>query len=95
MDPTCRQRTVHSGRGSLMESSAELRHFHWPPKSSDMSIIEHISDAWQRSIQKRSPPPLTPTDLCKALEDSWCQLPPALLQTIIKSIPCSVTSACR
>ncbi|GFX32042.1 hypothetical protein TNCV_4098921 [Trichonephila clavipes] len=41
------------------------------------------------SVTKRSPPPLTPTDLWTALQDSWCQLPPALLQTLIK-YPCHV-----
>ncbi|GFX58705.1 transposable element tcb2 transposase [Trichonephila clavipes] len=39
-----------------------------------------------RAVQKRSPPPLTPTDLWTLLQDSWCQLPPALLQTLIESM---------
>ncbi|GFV17084.1 transposable element tcb2 transposase [Trichonephila clavipes] len=58
----------------LQEHSSEFRHFHWPPKSPDMNIIECIRDALQRALQKKSSPPLTPTDLCPAL-------PPALLQT--------------
>ncbi|GFW59216.1 transposable element tcb2 transposase [Trichonephila clavipes] len=52
-----------------------------------MKIIEHTWDSLQRAIQKRSPPPLTLTDLLTALQDSWCQLPPALLQTLIESMP--------
>ncbi|GFX59534.1 transposable element tcb2 transposase [Trichonephila clavipes] len=55
-----------------------------------MNIMEHISNALQRAVQKRSPPPLTPTDLLTALQDSWCQLPPALLQTLIEFMPCRV-----
>ncbi|GFX57302.1 SCAN domain-containing protein 3 [Trichonephila clavipes] len=70
----------------LQEPSSELRHFHWPPKSSDMNIIQYIWDVLQRAVQKRSPTPLTPTDLWTALQDSCFQLPPALLQTLIKSM---------
>ncbi|GFS90864.1 transposable element Tcb2 transposase [Trichonephila clavipes] len=47
----------------LQEHSFEFRHFHWPPKSLDMNIIECIWDALQHALQQRSPPPLTPTDL--------------------------------
>ncbi|GFW39104.1 transposable element Tcb2 transposase [Trichonephila clavipes] len=71
----------------LQEHSFEFRHFRWPPKSSDMNSIAYIWDALKRAVQKRSPPPLTPTDLWTALQDSWCQLPSALLQTLIESMP--------
>ncbi|GFV23496.1 transposable element Tcb2 transposase [Trichonephila clavipes] len=70
----------------LQEHSSEFRHFRWPPKSPNIYIIEYIWDALQRAVQKRSPPPLTPIDLWTALQDSWCHLPPPLLQTI-ESIP--------
>ncbi|GFR22431.1 DDE_3 domain-containing protein [Trichonephila clavata] len=40
-----------------------------------------------RAVQKRSPTPLTPIDLWTALQDSWCQLSPSLLQTLIESMP--------
>ncbi|GFX15470.1 transposable element Tcb2 transposase [Trichonephila clavipes] len=115
MDPTCQQRTVQGGGGSVMvrkqpvratllpmmsivhsdglgefqqgnatphtsriatewlqEHSSEFRHFCWPPKSPDINIIEHISDALQRAVQKRSPHPLSPTNLWTALQESWC-----------------------
>ncbi|GFX07534.1 transposable element tcb2 transposase [Trichonephila clavipes] len=58
--------TPHTSRISRkrpQEPSSEFRHFCWPSKSPDMRIIEHISDALQRAVQKRSPPSLTPTDL--------------------------------
>ncbi|PRD32933.1 UNVERIFIED_CONTAM: Transposable element Tcb2 transposase [Trichonephila clavipes] len=79
----------------LQEPFSELRHFLWPPKSPDRNIIEHILNALQRTVQKRSPSHLTPTDLCTALQDLWCQLPPELLQTIIKSMPRRVTTFLR
>ncbi|GFU57565.1 transposable element tcb2 transposase [Trichonephila clavipes] len=69
------------------EHSSEFRHFLCPPKSTDMKIIEYIWDALQRAVQKSSPLPFTPTDLWTALQDSWCQLPPAVLQTLIESMP--------
>ncbi|GBN37511.1 Transposable element Tcb2 transposase [Araneus ventricosus] len=82
--------TPHTSRIAtewLQEHSSDFRHFRWPPKSSDMNIIEHIWDALQRAVQKRSHHPLTPTDLWTALQDSWCQLPPALLQTSVDCMP--------
>ncbi|GFV90751.1 HTH_Tnp_Tc3_1 domain-containing protein [Trichonephila clavipes] len=54
----------------LQKHPSEFRGFRRPPKSPDINIIEHILDALQRAVQKRSPPPLTPTDLWTALQDS-------------------------
>ncbi|GFX51986.1 transposable element tcb2 transposase [Trichonephila clavipes] len=79
----------------LQVHSSEFRHNRWPPKFSDMNIIEYIWDALQRAVQKRSSSPLTPTDLWTALQDSWCQLPPALLQTLIESMPRRVAGLLR
>ncbi|GFV73413.1 DDE_3 domain-containing protein [Trichonephila clavipes] len=56
----------------FQEPFSEFRHFRWSPKSPDMNIIEHISDTLKRAVQKRFSPPLTPTDLWTALQDSWC-----------------------
>ncbi|GBL93571.1 hypothetical protein AVEN_63703-1 [Araneus ventricosus] len=89
--------TPHTSRIAtewLQEHSSDFRHFRWKPKSPDMNIIEHIWDALQRAVEKRSPPPLTPTDLWTALQDSWCQLPPALLQTLVESMPRRVFHFC-
>ncbi|GFS96339.1 uncharacterized protein TNCV_16851 [Trichonephila clavipes] len=58
--------TPHTSRIAiewLLEHSSEFRHPHWTSNSQDMNIFEYISDALQRIVQKRSPPPLTPTDL--------------------------------
>ncbi|GFX43161.1 transposable element tcb2 transposase [Trichonephila clavipes] len=60
-----------------------------------MNIIECIWSALQRAVQKISPPPLTPTDLWTALHALWCQLPPALLQILIKSMPRRVATLLR
>ncbi|GFV89515.1 transposable element Tcb2 transposase [Trichonephila clavipes] len=81
--------------GDRYEHSSEYRHFRWPPKSPYMKTIEYIWDALQGVVQKRSPPSLTPTDLWTALQDSWCHLPPALLQTLIKSLPGRIETLMR
>ncbi|GFX48214.1 uncharacterized protein TNCV_3931641 [Trichonephila clavipes] len=84
MNPTCQQGTVQAGRGSMMvwsvcswrvmgplirlDTTLISTYFRWPPNSPDMNITEYW-DALQRTVQKRSPPPLTPTDLRAALQD--------------------------
>ncbi|GFW86851.1 transposable element tcb2 transposase [Trichonephila clavipes] len=90
--------TPHTSRSDtecLQEHSSKFRHCRWTPKSPDKSIIEYIWDTLQRAVQKRSTPPLTPTDLWTTLQISWCQLPPALLQTLIESMPRRVAPLLR
>ncbi|GFV05527.1 transposable element tcb2 transposase [Trichonephila clavipes] len=60
-----------------------------------MNNIEYIWDALQRAVQKRSPPPLIPTEFWPSPHDSWCQLPAALLQTSIESMPRRVVTLLR
>ncbi|GBM66565.1 hypothetical protein AVEN_251980-1 [Araneus ventricosus] len=55
----------------LQEHSSDFRHFHWPPKSPEMNIIEDIRDGLVHAVEKRSPPHRTPMDLLTALQDSW------------------------
>ncbi|GFW79057.1 transposable element tcb2 transposase [Trichonephila clavipes] len=56
----------------LQEPSSEFRHFRWPSKSPYRNVTEHLSYALQRAVQKRFPPPIAPTYLWRALQDSWC-----------------------
>ncbi|GBM51198.1 hypothetical protein AVEN_139951-1 [Araneus ventricosus] len=76
----------------LQEHSSDCRHFHCPPKSPDMNVIEPIWVALQCAVQKRSPPPGTPIDLRTALQDSWCVKPPGYLQTLVNTLPRRVAS---
>ncbi|GFY36738.1 transposable element Tcb2 transposase [Trichonephila clavipes] len=51
--------TPHTSRTDtewLQEHSSEFRHFHWPPKSADMNIIEYIWHALKPTVQKRFHP---------------------------------------
>ncbi|GFQ72407.1 hypothetical protein TNCT_211811 [Trichonephila clavata] len=51
-------------------------------------------DVSQLAVQKRSPSPLTPLPPLSwtALQDSWCQLPSVLLQTLIEFMPSRVAA---
>ncbi|GBM00214.1 hypothetical protein AVEN_32575-1 [Araneus ventricosus] len=82
--------TPHASRIAtrwLQEHSSDFRHFHCPPKSTGMNIIEDIWDALLHVTEKRSPPPCTSMDLFTALQDSWCEFPLGYLQTLVESMP--------
>ncbi|GBN49567.1 hypothetical protein AVEN_58714-1 [Araneus ventricosus] len=82
--------TSHASRIAtkwLQEHSSDFRHFHWPPKSPEMNIIEDIRDALIHAVENRSPPPRTPMDLWIVLKDEWRELPPRYLQTLVESMP--------
>ncbi|GBO30565.1 hypothetical protein AVEN_158536-1 [Araneus ventricosus] len=79
----------------LQEHSSVFRHFHWPPKSPEMNIIEDIRDALLHAVENRSPPPRTPMDSWTVLKDEWCELPPRYLQTLVESMPHRVASLLR
>ncbi|GBN67747.1 hypothetical protein AVEN_164438-1 [Araneus ventricosus] len=90
--------TPHESRVAtkwLQEYSSDLRHFHCPPKSPDMSIIEDIRDALLHGIEKRSPPPRTAVDLLTALKDERCELPPRYLQALVEFMPHRFASLLR
>ncbi|GBM33188.1 hypothetical protein AVEN_251606-1 [Araneus ventricosus] len=82
--------TPHASRVAtkwLQEHSSDFRHFHWPPKSPEMNIIEDIWGAFLHAVENRSPPPRTPMDVWTVLKDEWCELPPRYLQTLVESMP--------
>ncbi|GBM34894.1 hypothetical protein AVEN_41445-1 [Araneus ventricosus] len=90
--------TLHTSRVAtkwLQEHSSDFRHFHWPPKSPEMNIIEDIRDSLLHAVEKRSPPPRTPMDLLTDLQDSWCEFPPGYLLTPVESKPHRFASLLR
>ncbi|GBL86225.1 hypothetical protein AVEN_205224-1 [Araneus ventricosus] len=83
--------TPHASRVAtkwLQEHSSDFRHFHWPPKSPEMNIIEDVRDALLHAVENISLPPRTPVDLWTVLKDEWCKLPPRYLQTLAS--PCHI-----
>ncbi|GBN73030.1 hypothetical protein AVEN_36796-1 [Araneus ventricosus] len=102
MAPTCQQGTVQSDRASVMVCSARIGLDMGPLicletslTGTDMNIIEPIWDAFQRAVQKRSPPPRTPMDLRTVLQNSWCELPPGYLQTLVEIMPRRIAALLR
>ncbi|GBN93107.1 hypothetical protein AVEN_105718-1 [Araneus ventricosus] len=80
----------------LQEHPSDFRHFHCPPKSSYMNIIEPIWVALQCAVQKRFSPPGTPTDLRTALHYSWFQKPSRTPSDISRyhATSCCITCVC-
>ncbi|GFX01852.1 uncharacterized protein TNCV_370411 [Trichonephila clavipes] len=80
------------GMTSFISNSIEGRVWVWrqPRESMDPTGQQGTVQVGGGFVMKRSPPPLTPTDLWTALQNPCCQLPPALIQTLIESMPCRV-----
>lgn len=76
----------------LQEHSSGFRHFQWLHKSLNMDNIEQILYTLQRYVQTRSPPHRTHIDLWTALQDSWRELIPRYLHTLVESMPRCVAS---
>ncbi|GBM93699.1 hypothetical protein AVEN_74417-1 [Araneus ventricosus] len=90
--------TPHASRVAtkwLQDHFSDFRHFHWPPKSPEMNIIEDIRDALLHAVEKISTPSRTPMDLLTTLQDSWCEKPPGGLQTLVETMPCRVAALLR
>ncbi|GBO24775.1 hypothetical protein AVEN_88793-1 [Araneus ventricosus] len=90
--------TPHTSRVAtkcLQEHSSDFRHFHCPPISPDMNIIELICVALQCPVQKRSSSPRTPMNLRTALQDSWCAKSTGYLQTLVENMPLRVAALLR
>ncbi|GBL83708.1 hypothetical protein AVEN_132626-1 [Araneus ventricosus] len=79
----------------LQEHSSDFRHFHWPPESPEINIIEDNRDALLPAVEKISPQPRTPMDLLTALQRSWCEKPPGCLQTLLETMPRRVAALLR
>ncbi len=58
----------------------------WPAYSMDMSPIEHVWDALDRSIRQRVPVPANIQQLCTAIEEQWTNIPQATINNLINSM---------
>ncbi|GFT25322.1 uncharacterized protein TNCV_181641 [Trichonephila clavipes] len=64
-------------------------------QNSQISTISNISGIPLTYCSEEISTPLTPTDLRIARQDSWRQLPPALLQTLIECMSRRVAALLR
>ncbi|GFX03730.1 HTH_Tnp_Tc3_2 domain-containing protein [Trichonephila clavipes] len=76
-------------------ADGRVRVWRQPHEYMDLTFQQGTIQAGGGSVMNRSPPLLTPTDLWTALPDAWCQLPPALLQTLLESMPHRVAELLR
>ncbi|GFU06938.1 hypothetical protein TNCV_3456101 [Trichonephila clavipes] len=89
MDPTCQQGTVQDGGGYVMV---------WNMcNGRDMGTLIRLDTTLTGDRYKRYLPRLTPTYLWTALSPAYLcgQLPPALLQTLMESMPRHVETLLR
>ena len=58
----------------------------WPPKSPDLSPIEHLWEDLNRRVRKRQNPPTTLAQLRNALVDEWNNIPMRTVNVLVNSI---------
>ena len=59
----------------------------WPAQSPDLNSIEHLWDQLERRLRSRSNCPTSVPDLPNALVADWKQVPAALFQHLMESLP--------
>ncbi|GFT01462.1 transposable element Tc3 transposase [Trichonephila clavipes] len=69
----------------------------WPANSPDLNPIEHVWDMFGRPIAALSHPPISITELKRALQEAWNRLSPQLIHHLIASMVnrCAVCLAVR
>ena len=64
----------------------------WPAQSPDLNPIKHLWDDLEYRLRARSKCPTSVPYLTKALMAEWKQVPPALFQHLVESLPRKVES---
>ena len=59
----------------------------WPPKSPDLSPIEHLWDDLNRRVRSRQPELQTLQELQQDLEQEWGKIPQDRIRRLIESMP--------
>ncbi|GFX80736.1 transposable element Tc3 transposase [Trichonephila clavipes] len=60
-----------------------IQHMSWPANSPDLNPIEHASDMLGRQIAALSHPPISVTELKRALQEAWNRLSPQFIGSIV------------
>ena len=79
--PMCTKRGPH--RNGLLRSVWK----NWPAHSPDLNPIEHLWNELERRLQARPKRPTSVPDLTKALVAEWNQVPAAMFQHLVESLP--------
>lgn len=59
----------------------------WPPRSPDLSPIEHVWDIMGRRLQNLPNPPQTLAALCHEVQVAWDEIPQEEIDHLIRSMP--------
>jgi transposase len=59
----------------------------WPPKSPDVSPIEHLSNDLNRCVRSRQPALQTLQELQQDFEQEWGEIPQDCIRRLIESMP--------
>ena len=80
-----RPRTARTTMNFFTNSHVNL--LPWPPRSPDLSPIEHVWDMMGVRISQLTPPPKTLASLQDAVQAAWDALPQADIDNLILSMP--------
>ena len=64
-----------------------MEELNWPAQSPDLNPIEHLWDELERQLQARPNRPTSVPDLTNALVAEWKQVPAAMFQHLVGSLP--------
>jgi hypothetical protein len=64
-----------------------LEELDWPAQSPDLNPVEYLGDELERRLRARPNCPTSLPDLTNALVAEWKQVPAAMLQYQVKSLP--------
>ena len=79
---------MHKGR-SIQKWFVDIgvEELDWPAQSPDVNPIEHLWDELERRLRARPNRPTSVSDLTNALVAEWKQIPTAMFQHLVESLP--------
>ena len=82
---TCPVHKAKSNQKWFVEIGVE--ELDWPAQSPDLNPIEHLWDELERRLRTRSNRPTFVPNLTRALVVEWKQVPAAMFQHLVESLP--------